>query len=562
MDARIFRVAQPERIVYNGYNKTGEAGMKTIYTNARVFTGNGPLQQAFAVKDGYFTAVGSNEEILQHLQPGDAHEDLDGAFVCPGFNDSHMHLLNYGNAMEQCDLSRATGSMEEMLLALADFAKAHPEALWILGRGWNHDLFSPAAGMPTRHDLDRVSQERPVCIVRCCGHCLSVNSKALALLGLDENTPVPEGGAADKDENGLLTGIFRDTAMPLVQSRLPLPGRDDLKRMIASACRAYNAVGVTSCHSDDFCTFEGVSWREVLAAFLELKAEGKLTVRVNEQSQFPDMDALRAFLNEGYTTGWGDHTLRIGPLKMLGDGSLGARTAYLSRDYADAPGERGLAIFTQEQFDEMIGLAHRHGMDSAIHAIGDGILDRVLSAFEKAQKDLPRPCRSGVVHVQLTRPDQLARMQRLGLHAYVQTVFIDYDSHIVLDRAGAELAATSYAFKTLHDMGLHVSNGTDCPVERPDPLRGVQCAVTRQPLSGDLAPYRPEEKMDVSEALRIYTAEGAYASYEEDFKGRIVPGMAADFAVLSGDPFNVPASEIHRIRALKTYLGGKCVFGQ
>lgn len=209
----------------------------------------------------------------------------------------------------------------------------------------------------------------------------------------------------------------------------------------------------------------------------------------------------------------------------------------------------------------MIGLAHRNGMQCAIHVIGDGILDRVLNAYEAAfARCEARDHRSGVVHVQLTRPDQLERMQRLKLHAYVQTVFIDYDSHIVHDRAGEKLASTSYAFHTLRELGLHVSNGTDCPVEAPDPMRGLQCAVTRQPLDGGLPPYRPEEAMSVEEALRSYTEEGAYASFEEDFKGRIAPGMAADFVILSGDPFAVPAGEISKIYVLETYLDGRCVF--
>ncbi len=536
--------------------------MRTIYYGGSVFTGALPLTEAFLVEDGRFLAVGTDAEILAQRRPDDEAIDLKGRFVCAGFNDSHMHVVNYGSAMEQCDLSRATGSLAELQDALRAFAAEHPDG-WILGRGWNQDLFTPAGGIPTRKELDAVSAERPVCIVRCCGHCLSVNTRALELLGLDADTPVPEGGAADQDENGCLTGVFRDTAMPLVQSRLPVPGKEDVKRMIRASCRALNSVGVTSCHSDDFCVFDNVTWQDVLSAFEEVKAEGNLTVRVNEQSQFPGMDDLRDFLGCGYTTGSGDEFFRIGPLKMLGDGSLGARTAFLSGEYADAPGEKGLAIFTQEQFNEMISLANRHGMDAAIHAIGDGILDRVLDACEYAFKEYPRPDhRSGVVHVQLTRPDQLERMKQLGLHAYVQNIFIDYDSHIVRERAGEELAATSYAFRTLRQMGLHVSNGTDCPVEWPDPMRGVQCAVTRQPLDGSLPPYRPEEAFTVEEALQLYTWEGAYASYEENTKGRIAPGMAADFVILSGNPFEVPAQELAGIHACQTFLAGRCVFAE
>lgn len=535
--------------------------MRTIYTGGRVFTGALPLAEAFIVADGRFLAVGTDEEMLALRQEEDAIVPLAGRFVCPGFNDSHMHLLNYGNTMEMCDLTgAATASLEALQNALRAFAAEHPEG-WLLGRGWNQDYFSPAGAIPTRRDLDAVSADRPICITRCCGHCLTVNTRALELLGLDASTPVPEGGMIDVDADGTLTGVFRDTAMVLVQSRLPKPTKDDIKRMIRTACKALNSVGVTSCQTDDLCCFENVDWRDVLAAFQEVEQEGGLTVRVYEQSQFTNTKELQAFLDMGCTTGVGSSMFRIGPLKMLGDGSLGARTAYLSESYADAPGEKGIAIFSQEQFNEMVALARSRNMSAAIHAIGDGILDRVLNAYEYAAKLYPdADVRSGVVHVQLTRPDQLQRMKELGLHAYVQTIFIDYDSHIVHERAGEKLTRTSYAFQEMQKLGITVSNGTDCPVENPNPMRGLQCAVTRQPLDGSLPPYRPEEALSLENALQIYTAGGAYASCEEAFKGKIAPGMAADFTVLEENPFAVPADRIHRIKTLATCLAGRWVY--
>ena len=536
--------------------------MKTIYHGGQVFTGSLPLAQAFAVEDGRFLAAGTDEELLALRAEGDVLVDLAGRFVCPGFNDSHMHLVNYGNLMNMCDLTgSATVSLAAVQSALRAFAASHPEG-WIIGRGWNQDYFSPATDIPTRHDLDAVCADRPICITRCCGHCLVVNTCALDMLGIDASTPVPEGGAIDQAADGSLTGVFRDTAMVMIQTRLPKHDKAALKQMIRQACAGLNALGVTSCQSDDFCAFENVDWRDVLAAFQEVEAEGDLTVRVYEQSQFTTPAGLQSFLDMGYTTGTGSELFKIGPLKLLGDGSLGARTAYLSGTYADAPGEKGLAIFTQEQFNELITLAHTHNMDAAIHAIGDGILDMILNAYEYAFAQYDRPHRSGIVHVQLTREDQLARMKQLGMHAYAQTIFLDYDSHIVRNRAGSKLASTSYAFRTMQSLGLHVSGGTDCPVEAPDPMRGVQCAVTRQPLDGSLPPYRPEEAMTVAEALRSYTSEGAYASFEEGFKGRIAPGMAADFTVLSGDPFAVAPREIAGIRAVRTVLAGKTVYAE
>ncbi|MBQ2952600.1 MAG: amidohydrolase [Clostridia bacterium] len=536
--------------------------MRTIYTGGRVFTGDEPLQEAFIVADGRFTAIGTDADMLALAAPEDRIVPLQGRFVCPGFNDSHMHLLNFGNVLTQCALAEAT-SLAGMQDRLRTFAAEHALTgeSWLLGRGWNQDRFTPATGIPTRGDLDAVSTEMPICIVRCCGHCLAVNSRALELLGIDESTPCPPGGAIDRDASGRLTGVFRDAAMTLVQARLPAPDRAALKNMLRTAMQALNAVGVTSCQTDDLCCFANIPWTEVLAAFRELEAEGGMTIRVYEQCQFTDIASLMDFLESGHRTGNGSPLFRIGPLKLLGDGSLGARTARLCGEYADAPGERGIAIFSQAELEAMITLAHISGMQIAVHAIGDGMLDMLIKAYRKAFARAPRKNhRSGIVHVQLTRPDQLRAMKRLSLHAYAQTVFLDYDSHIVHARAGEALAGTSYAFHTMQTLGLHVSNGTDCPVEAPDPMRGIQCAVTRQPLDGSLPPYRPEEAMTVAEALHSYTAEGAYASFEEGFKGRIAPGLAADFAILSGDPFAVPASGIARIHAVQTVLGGETVY--
>lgn len=539
--------------------------MKRIYVSGRVFAGRLPLQEAFAVEGERFAAVGSDGEVLALRAEGDEVIDLGGRFVCPGFNDSHMHLLNYGAAMSGCDLAAHTASLADVQNALRDFIRREGIApgQWVKGRGWNQDYFAGEKRIPTRHDLDAVSMEHPICIVRCCGHALVVNTMALTLLGLDGAQPQPEGGQYETESDGHPNGVFCDNAMPMALTRMPLPDRAEIRRMMREACRKLNSVGVTSAQTDDLLAFEGVDWHEVMEAYKEMDAAGELTVRVHEQSQFMTVEGLQNFLAEGYHTGWRQGKLRVGPLKILGDGSLGARTALMSQGYADAPGEKGLAIFTQEQLDALISCAHNAGMQVAVHVIGDGILDRVLAAYEKAFAANPHEDhRSGVVHVQLTRPDQLEKMAQMKLHAYVQSVFLDYDSRIVHARAGEKLASTSYAFRTMREMGMHVSNGTDCPVEKPDPMRGVQCAVTRQPIDGSLPPYNPGEAMTVEEALRSYTAEGAWASFEEREKGCIAPGMLADFVVMSENPFDVEPSRLASIRAVETYLGGEKVYSE
>lgn len=526
--------------------------MKTLYRNGRVFTGALPLCSAFVVEDGRFLYAGDEAG----APTCEERVDLGGAFVSPGFIDSHMHLLNYGQALSIAPLHAHTESLEAMLDCLR---AAAPASGWILGRGWNQDYFSDCGRMPNRHDLDRVSREVPVCAVRACGHVLSVNSAALARLGISGESESPIGGEIVM-ENGEPNGIFLDAAMDLVLTAIPDPDREELKAMLRLACQRLNAFGVTACHSDDLSMYPNLPWREVYGAFSELESAGELSVRVYEQAYFTEPEALRGFLSAGHMTGRGSELFRTGPLKLLADGSLGARTALLARDYADKSGERGLAIFRQERLDELVATAHAAGMQIAVHCIGDGALDMVLDSFEKALTARPRADhRHGIVHCQIMRPDQWERMAALKLRVYAQSIFLDYDIHIVAQRVGAELAASSYSWKSLMKLGVPVSNGSDCPVEEPNVLAGIQCAVTRCTLGGE-GPYLPAEAFSVEEALRSFTVMGAEAAFAEGKQGEIAPGIPADFVLLGADPFETAPEAIKDIPVLATYLGGKKVY--
>ena len=330
--------------------------------------------------------------------------------------------------------------------------------------------------------------------------------------------------------------------------------------MLAAACKMLSSYGITSCQSDDYCVFQNTPWEVINEAYRELEADGALTVRVYEQANFTSLPALSSFTEKGNNTGIGSEFFRIGPLKMLGDGALGARTAYLTIPYADSPDTRGLSVFTPEVFDEMIGYAHEQGMQVAVHCIGDACLDLVLNSLEKALAAHPKANhRHGIVHCQITRPDQLDRIAGLGLHVYAQTIFLDYDLHIVNERVGAELASSSYSWKTLMNKGVTVSNGSDCPVELPNVMGGIQCAVTRRDLNGS-GPYLPKEAFTVQEALDSFTKMGAKASFEETIKGEIKSGMLADFVILGENPFETDPNKLKDIPVIRTYLGGNLVY--
>lgn len=550
--------------------------MKTIYYNGLVYTGYLPLAEAFVVEDGIFLFVGDSQAAKAMAEAGDTLTDLQGRFVCSGFNDSHMHLLSYGNMLNAAQLAYKTQSLSEMIQCLREY-KERQEVLgdyreskssgdfqdtWIIGRGWNQDYFTDVHRMPNCFDLDQVSKEVPVCAVRACGHCLVVNSKALKILGVTGETKQPDGGRIGI-ENGILDGRFYDNAMDMVYDAIPVPNRQQLKAMISAACKSLNACGITSCQSDDYITFRKTSWENVNTAFKEMEQSGQLTVRVYEQCNFSNVEEIKRFVESGNHTGAGSDMFRIGPLKMVADGALGARTAYLTRGYADDPSTCGFPLYSQETVEEMISYANGQGIQVAIHAIGDACLDMVLQAYEKALGEHPRKNhRHGVVHCQITRPDQLRKIADLKLHVYAQGIFLDYDSRILVDRVGKALASTSYCWKTLMKDGVSVSNGSDCPVEFPDVLKSIQCTVTRMPLDGQTPPYLPEEGFTVQEALDSYTIQGAEASFEEEKKGRIRSGMLADFVILEGNPFQTDKNKIKDIPVWATYLGGRKVFAK
>ena len=531
--------------------------MKTAYINGLVYTGVLSLAQAFLIENGRFSAVGTTETIL--ALGAEKTVDLQGRFVCAGFNDSHIHLLNLGQALSVAPLHLYTRSLAEVIGCLKQMSPGRGG--WILGRGWNQDFFADVSRMPNRWDLDTVSAEHPVCAIRACGHAMVVNSKALELLNITGQTPQIPGGEIVMEE-GIPNGILLDNAMDLVYAAVPAPEKEDIKAMIRAGCQMLGSYGITSCQSDDYCVFQNTPWQVINEAYRELEESGELTVRVYEQANFTNLSDLADFIKAGNTTGTGTDYFKIGPLKMLGDGALGARTAYLTKPYADDPSTCGLSVFTPEVFDEMIGYAHEKGMQVAVHCIGDACLDLVLASIEKALAANPKADhRHGIVHCQITRPDQLEKIAALHLHVYAQSIFLDYDLHIVEERVGTELAQSSYSWKTLMDKGVTVSNGSDCPVELPNVMGGIQCAVTRCDLKGS-APYLPQEAFTVQQALDSFTIAGSKASFEEADKGNIVPGMLADFVVLGGNPFETEPSKLKDIPIQQTWLGGKLVYGK
>lgn len=519
-----------------------------IYYNGNIVKEDFTIAEAMVVENEVICFIGSNQDALKYTGE---KIDLMKKYVLPGFNDSHLHLLGYGNFLKNIQLPKKTSSLKKLLLILQENIKRIKDDEWLIARGWNHDYFEDEKRFPTKSDLDGISKDIPIFILRACGHVAVVNSKAIELINISNE--VIDGGSFD-----LQTGLFKENAIKLIEEQLNKPTIKQIKEYILIAQKSLNSYGITSVQSDDFISVTN-KYQDVIDAFNELNQENKLTLRIYQQAQLINLTQLKEFIKKGYHTGVGDNYFKIGPLKMLGDGSLGARTAFLSQPYLDDATTKGIPIYNQNELIEMFEYANNNQMQIAIHTIGDGILDWILKAYEKIiNPNSSKDHRHGLVHVQITREDQLKKIKELKLHTYIQSIFLDYDNEIINKRIIPSIAKTSYNFKTLSQITT-MSNGSDAPVEEPDVLKGIQLALTRTSINSNITFLR-EQALSIEEAINSFTSKGAYASFEENIKGVLKEGMLADFVVLNEDILSVDQSKIKDIEIIATYVGGKKVF--
>ena len=519
-----------------------------------------PVAEALLIRGETLTAVGSDEEI-RSLDRNAESIDLQGRTVLPGFNDSHLHTLGYGRFLGVTDL-RGCASVEEMLLRLRP-ALGDPEDpdSWLTGRGWDQERFHALPQGPSRPFFDRscldgLPTRRPLLLERNCGHVGVANTRGLQVLGLFREDPFGPT-QVDRDEKGEPTGVLREDALEWARGQVYRIDFDSALRFFARAGEAFARRGITSVQSDDLGPL-GTDLDMLLRLFGALREKDLFPVRLNEQFLLPRREDLEAFLEGGYRTGQGDGHFRFGPLKMLLDGSLGARTAALRRDYADDPGNRGLLLYGPEALKERVLRAHGAGMQVAIHCIGDRSLQAALEAYQAALAEVPRDARHTIVHCQVGDGELYDRMARLGVAAAVQPPFVASDQSIAPPRLGADRLAGAYPVKGLLDRGILTTGGSDAPVEDPAPLRGLWAAVTRQREPGDPAEgWLPGERISFPEALDLYTRAGARLSFEEHVKGALIPGFYGDLTVLREDPFRVDPEALPDLPVDLTVCGGR-----
>jgi predicted amidohydrolase YtcJ len=514
----------------------------TVILNANIvtFSSKKPRAEALAIKGGRIVAVGSNAEISGYIGEETKVLDLKGKTVVPGLVDCHVHMTSFGVQLQSLDL-RDAASIEDVKRRIREYVKENPQKSWILGGRWDHEKFAEKR-YPTRWDLDEAVSDKPVFLVRVCGHVGVANTKALKLAGITRDTVV-DGGWIDIDESsGEPNGILGENALNLIRRVIPKPSEEELEEAVLRAC--WNAVsqGLTMVHWI-------VDSAEELRLIQKLWREGKLPLRV--YVGIPDK-LLDEAIRLGLSTGFGDDMLRLGFVKIFADGSLGARTAALKEPYSDKPETSGMLLLSQRKLDKFILKAHKSGWQVAIHAIGDRAIESVLKAFEKVLKRCPnKGLRHRIEHCSVLNPQLVRQMKKLGLIASVQPHFIVSDFWIV-DRVGIERARWVYPFKTLMKEGIIVASGSDCPVETISPILGIWAAVARKTFM--------EESLTVEEALKTYTVNAAYASFDEDKRGTIDVGKFADLTVLSKDLLNIAPNELREVEVEMTIVGGKVVY--
>lgn len=508
----------------------------------------GSTDTAMLVDDGRIVMCGTDEEILKQISETDETYDLKGQYVISGFCDSHMHLLELGFFLNGIQM-HSCRSFDDVTALIRERLKQPDKYPWIIGRGFNEQLFSDGC-MPERKLLDEISRDVPICLTRSCGHLMCVNSKALEMAQIDENTEV-EGGSIDLER-----GILYENAAVHMHEAWPKPDVTQLKQYIELGMKECNRYGITSVGSDDFLSVTA-DYRKVLDAFEQMSYQQKLTVRVTEQCEFSSLKDYADFLDMGYTMDVGNDLFRIGPLKLVCDGSLGARTARMSKPYRDDPQNKGVMLYTRKQMEDFTDMAHHFNTGVICHCIGDGALDEVLQVFDG--RTLPgNPLKDGIVHCQIMRPDQLEKISDLKLVSYFQSLFIDSDAKILNARVGSELAKTSYPYRYLSEHTL-ASNGSDAPVEIPDAMKGIQLAVLRKTMDGT-EEMNQDECLSTEQALDSYTIKGAEALSAETDSGALKAGFHADFAVLDRNPETCAKEELSDCHVILTVMNGETVY--
>ena len=393
--------------------------------------------------------------------------------------------------------------------------------------------------------------------MRVCGHVAVTNSKAMELI-IKNGVPEEDMEYIDTEK-----GILRESAVTIYRKILEKPTVENIKDMILTVQEDFLKEGITQVHSADyFSAVPEEDWEKVIIAYTELEKAGKLKVRTYEQCMFFVYENFEEFIDKGYRTGQGGEYFKIGPLKVISDGSLGARTAYMNEPYSDDPSTCGIQVLDEKQLRKFFIKAKENNMQVAVHGIGDGAIEIVADILNEVNKDdLSNPMRNGIVHAQITNERILDKMVKGNITAYIQPVFIEDDMEVAEARLGKERVATSYVWKTMLDKGIHISGGSDSPVVSFSIMENIYFAVTSKNKKGlPKEGWMPAQRLSIDEAVRLFTINAAYQSFEENIKGTLEIGKYADIVGLEKNIYNIPKDEIKDVKISFTMVNGETVY--
>jgi predicted amidohydrolase YtcJ len=515
-----------------------------VITNARIYpSARSQPVSAMAVGGGRVLALG--EAALALAGPATRRLDLGGAAVFPSFIDSHAHMRGLGALLESRDL-RHVASVAEIAAYVKQRAAAQPEGEWITARNWDQTNWGGA--FPTARDLDDAAPRHPVFLSRVDGHAAWVNSLALKLAGITDETPDPAGGKIVRDAAGHATGILIDRAMALVRDKMPPPSFAQIKRQLELAARECARLGLAGVHD------AGVS-AEDLRAYRELLAEGKLPVRIYAMIAGPG-PLWRQYLQKGPEIG---PFLTVRAIKLYADGALGSRGAALWQPYSDDKSNTGLLITPKETIEKIAREAFERGFQVCTHAIGDRANRTVLDAYA-AVLGGPNNRRFRIEHAQVVSLPDFRLFKEFSVIPAIQATHATSDMRWAEARLGPDRTAGAYAWRRFLALGIPVPNGSDFPVEEPNPFLGFYASITRQDAEGrPPGGWMPDQKMTREEALESWTYAGAYAAFEEHLRGTLEPGKYADFIVLDRDIMTVPAKDVLSARVKMHFVSGRIV---
>lgn len=520
-----------------------------IITNARIWTGDErqPYAQAMAVSGDTIVAVGNRSEVMKHRSEATVIIDMGGRFIAPGFIDSHVHMLQGGSNLASVQLRDAT-TPEIVIRRIKEYATTLKPGEWILGGDWDGKGWET---LPMAEWIDTVTPDNPVFVSRLDGHMALANSLAMKLAGVDHTVRDISGGTIEKDSRGEPTGIFKDNAMDLISVKIPAPTEEEVDRALVAAMNYLASNGVTSVHA--------VDGAEYIDGLSRVRASGSQITRVYWLKTISRWNELKEHIER---EGKGDEWLRTGGVKGFVDGSLGSHTAAFIEPYTDLQTDSGLFVNSKEDLYRWISESDRAELQVVIHAIGDRAINYLLNTYEQvSEENGERDRRFRIEHSQHIVPADIERYGKLKVIASMQPYHAIDDGRWAEEYIGQERMKTSYAFRSLIDSGVTVAFGSDWFVAPATPMEGIYGAVTRRTLDGKNPDgWVPEQKITVEEALKAYTINAAYASFEENIKGSLEPGKLADFVVLDQDITAIDPVKIWDLKVQQTWVGGKKVF--